>query len=192
MGSKALRTTPAATGTAPSTLTPEFRCCGKEDTRSTGRSGRRDAWTRRNTQRDEQVTVQGLVKKLQPDGLSHGGGGGGWQGLCSDYYMAPSGSRRHNAPRSSTAAAVIVHCPVGPVGLRLTVQMQHRQEPPPPPPRAPVRSPRQEHDPADAHPSAHKSVLESANPRMDSEGASRCPWSTARATARLRDGRPPE
>ena len=42
---------------------------------------------------------------------------------------------------------------------------------PPPPPA-----------PADAHPSAHKSVLESANPRMDS-GASGCPWSTARATA---------
>ena len=40
--------------------------------------------------------------------------------------------------------------------------------PPPPPPReAPVRSPCQEHDPADAHAGAHKSVLESANPRMD-------------------------
>ena len=26
---------------------------------------------------------------------------------------------------------------------------------------------------------------------MDSEGASGCTWSTARATARLRDGRPP-
>ena len=36
-----------------------------------------------------------------------------------------------------------------------------------------------------------KSVLESANPRMDSDCASACPWSTARATARLRDGRPP-
>ena len=32
-------------------------------------------------------------------------------------------------------------------------------------------------------PSALKSVLESANPRMDSEDASGCPWSTARATA---------
>ena len=45
-----------------------------------------------------------------------------------------------------------------------------------------VRSPCQENDPADAHPSALKSVLESANPRMDSEGASGCPWSMARAT----------
>ena len=55
-----------------------------------------------------------------------------------------------------------------------------------------VRSPCQENYPADAHPSALKSVLESANPRMDSECASGCTWSTARATARLRDGRPPE
>ena len=37
---------------------------------------------------------------------------------------------------------------------------------PPPPPHP------QENDPADAHPRALKSVLESANPRMDSEGAS--------------------
>ena len=35
---------------------------------------------------------------------------------------------------------------------------------------------------------AHKSVLESANPRMGSECASGCTWSTARATARLCDG----
>ena len=46
-----------------------------------------------------------------------------------------------------------------------------------------VHSPRQENDPAGAHPSAHKSVLESANPRMDSGCASGCTWSTARATA---------
>ena len=70
---------------------------------------------------------------------------------------------------------------------------------PPPPPREKreriivvVRSPCQENDPADAHPSAHKSVLESANPRMYSEGVSGFTGSTARATARLRDGRPPE
>ena len=53
-----------------------------------------------------------------------------------------------------------------------------------------VRSLRQENDPADAHPSAHKSVLESANPRMDSECASGCTWSTAQATAPLWDSRP--
>ena len=39
-------------------------------------------------------------------------------------------------------------------------------EPPLPPPPC-----------ADAHPSALKLALESANPRMDSEGASGCPWS---------------
>ena len=55
-----------------------------------------------------------------------------------------------------------------------------------------VRSRCQETDPADAHPSAHKSVLELANPRMDSECASGCTWSTARATALLRDGQSPE
>ena len=53
-----------------------------------------------------------------------------------------------------------------------------------------VVSPCQENDPADAHPSALKSVLESANPRMDSDCASGCTWSMAQATARLRDGRP--
>ena len=36
---------------------------------------------------------------------------------------------------------------------------------------------------ADPPPPPHKSVLESANPRMDLECASGCPWSTARATA---------
>ena len=64
---------------------------------------------------------------------------------------------------------------------------------PPPPAReriiVVVRSPCQENDPADAHPSVQKSVLESANSRMDSECASGCTWSTARATARLQ---PPE
>ena len=56
-------------------------------------------------------------------------------------------------------------------------------QPPPPPPQLVVRSPCQENCPADAHPSAHKSVLESANPRMDLGCASGCTWSTARATA---------
>ena len=42
----------------------------------------------------------------------------------------------------------------------------------PPPPPVVIRSPCQDNDPADAHTSAHKSVLESANPRMDSE----CIW----------------
>ena len=44
--------------------------------RSTGRSGRQKAATRRNMRREERVTVQGPVKKQQPDGMSHRGGGG--------------------------------------------------------------------------------------------------------------------
>ena len=57
----------------------------------------------------------------------------------------------------------------------------------PPPPKgkdnrkrmiAVVRSPCQENDPADAHPRAHKSVLQAPNPRMDSGCASGCTWST--------------
>ena len=42
-----------------------------------GCSGRQNAATRRNMRRGEQVTVQGPVKKQQPDGMSHRGGGGG-------------------------------------------------------------------------------------------------------------------
>ena len=40
---------------------------------STGRSGRQNAATRRNMRREERVTVQGPVKRLQPDGMLHGG-----------------------------------------------------------------------------------------------------------------------
>ena len=46
-----------------------------------------------------------------------------------------------------------------------------------------VRSLCQDNYLAYAHPTALKSVVESANPRMDSECASGCTWSTARATA---------
>ena len=45
-----------------------------------GRSGRQNAATRRNMRREERVTVQGPVKELQPDGMSHGGRGGLEQG----------------------------------------------------------------------------------------------------------------
>ena len=48
---------------------------GNDTSRSTGRSGRQNAATRRNMRR-ERVTVQGPVKKQQPDGMSHRGGGG--------------------------------------------------------------------------------------------------------------------
>ena len=41
--------------------------------KSTGRSGRQNAATRRNMRREERVSVQGPVKKQQPDEMSHGG-----------------------------------------------------------------------------------------------------------------------
>ena len=49
---------------------------GNDTSRSTGRSGRQNAATRRNMRREERVTVQGPVKKQQRDGMSHRGGGG--------------------------------------------------------------------------------------------------------------------
>ena len=48
---------------------------GHDTSKSSGRSGRQNAATRRNMRREERVTVQGPVKKLPPDGMSHGGGG---------------------------------------------------------------------------------------------------------------------
>ena len=58
--------------------TPTTGLCerGNDTSKSTGRSGRQNAATRRNTRRGERVTVQGPVKEQQPDGMSHGGGGG--------------------------------------------------------------------------------------------------------------------
>ena len=47
---------------------------GGHTSRSTGRSGRQKAATRRNMRREERVTVQGPVKQQQPDGMSHRGG----------------------------------------------------------------------------------------------------------------------
>ena len=62
---------------SPGTPTAGLRDRGNDTSRSTGRSGRQNAATRRNMRRDERVTVQGPVKEQQPDGMSHGGGGGG-------------------------------------------------------------------------------------------------------------------
>ena len=58
---------------SPSTPTTGLRECGNDTSRNTGRSGRQNAATRRNTRREERVTVQGPVKKQQPDGMSHRG-----------------------------------------------------------------------------------------------------------------------
>ena len=63
---------------------------GNETSKSTGRSGRQKAVTRRNMQREERVTVQGPVKEQQPDGMSHRGEGGGHKcpsvGTCGCTY----------------------------------------------------------------------------------------------------------
>ena len=68
----------------------ETRKRGNDTSKSTGRSGRQNAATRRNMRREERVTVQGPVKEQQSDGMSHRGsiepsktrgGGGSGKGL---------------------------------------------------------------------------------------------------------------
>ena len=58
---------------SPSTPTTGLRERGNDTSKSTGRGGRQKAATRRNMRRVERVTVQGPVKKQQPDGMSHRG-----------------------------------------------------------------------------------------------------------------------
>ena len=69
---------PATFSTAPTHQTTGLRNRGNDTSKSTGRSGRQNAATRRNMRREERATVQGPVKEQQRDGMSHGGGGGGW------------------------------------------------------------------------------------------------------------------
>ena len=59
---------------SPSTPTTGLRERGNDTSRSTSRSGRQNAATRRNMRREKRVTVQFPVKKLQLDGMSHRGG----------------------------------------------------------------------------------------------------------------------
>ena len=65
---------------SPNTPNNGLRERGNNTSKSTGRSGRQKAATRRNMRREERVTVQGPVKEQQPDGMSHRGGmrWGGW------------------------------------------------------------------------------------------------------------------
>ena len=56
---------------SPGTPTIGLRERGNDTSKSTGRSGRQNAATRRNMRREERVTVQAPVKKQQPDGMSH-------------------------------------------------------------------------------------------------------------------------
>ena len=85
MDSKNSQTTPATTSTSSirqllgaadaqtAHQTTGLRDRGNDTSRSTGRSGRQKAATRRNMRREERVTVQGPVKEQQPDGMSQGG-----------------------------------------------------------------------------------------------------------------------
>ena len=60
---------------SPNTPTTGLRERGNNTSKSTGRSGRQNAATRRNMRREDRVTVQGPVKEQQPDGMSHRGRG---------------------------------------------------------------------------------------------------------------------
>ena len=60
-------------GPSPNTPTTGLRERGNDTSRSTGRSGRQNAATRRNMRREGRVTVQGPVKEQQPDGMCHRG-----------------------------------------------------------------------------------------------------------------------
>ena len=99
VGSKNRTTTPTTTSTTPGTPITGLRERGNDTSRSTGCSGRQKAATRRNMRRGERVTVQGPVKKQQPDGMSHGRGGGAdvrspchvspplvWQDIAYDQF----------------------------------------------------------------------------------------------------------
>ena len=68
--------TPCHIQHSPNTPTTGLRERGNDTSKSTGRSGRQKAATRRNMRREERVTVQGPVKEQQPDGMSHRGGEG--------------------------------------------------------------------------------------------------------------------
>ena len=61
---------------SPNAPTTGLRKHGNDTSKSTGRSDRKNAATRRNMRREERVTVQGPVTKQQADGMSHRGGGG--------------------------------------------------------------------------------------------------------------------
>ena len=83
----------AISSTAPAHQTTGLRKRGNDTSKSTGRSSRQKAATRRNMRREERVTVQGPVKEQQPDGMSHGGSGRGLGGSGRGLSRAPEGRR---------------------------------------------------------------------------------------------------
>ena len=75
-----------------------------------------NALTRRNMQREERVTVQGPVKKQQPDRMSHRGWGRGWPGPQTTP-LPPGGvvvtkqqPDRNTLPRPPQAAHLFAVC----------------------------------------------------------------------------------
>ena len=101
---------PATSSTAPAHQTTGLRERGNDTSKSTGRSGRQKAATRRNMRREERVTVQGPVKKQQPGGMSHGGllKGVGTAPLDSDS-MCGGRRRAPSSPPESTSTRGHVH-----------------------------------------------------------------------------------
>ena len=105
---------PATSSTAPAHQTTGLRERGNDTSRSTS-SGRQKAATRRNMRREERVTVQGPVKKQQPDGMSRRGGGGVLVGpwCCEEYYTASASAlwpTATNEPRLVEWAVIAARC----------------------------------------------------------------------------------
>ena len=83
---------------SPSTPTTGLRERGNDTSRSTGRSGRQNAATRRNMRREERVTAQGPVKEQQPDGMSHRGVLSGIE-VCTEDCMSAGSAEDLKLPR---------------------------------------------------------------------------------------------
>ena len=110
MGSQTRKPTPAPTSTTP---VCQLLGSGNAKTRNAGRSSQQNAATRRSTQREERVTVQGPMEKQQPDGMSHRGAGCffvGGRGRARPWRLAVN--RRHWAYLTAWTrlAAVLESC----------------------------------------------------------------------------------
>ena len=99
---------------SPNTPNTGLRERGNDTSKSTGRSGRQKAATRRNMRRKKRVTVQGPVKEQQPDGMSHGGCPPPFQGIPGSGYNYLS------RPRLSPALPASLHRPLPPL-VRLSL-----------------------------------------------------------------------
>ena len=100
--------TPCHIQHSPGTPTTGLRERGNDTGRSTGRSGRQNATTRRNMRREERVTVQGPVKKQQPDGMSQRGGGASVRCGPPQSALHVWGIRRPAKPPAASLSQVLV------------------------------------------------------------------------------------